>query len=286
MAVTGPRIDMPRLPHRPIWSNQPSTRGGGSSSVYGASLRGAGRSMRSTVAVMATPHAGITRLVRRSATLLVALSARCVRAPACLLLWCLFGPNLTPSLEQTRQSPVGERLAAGLARRAVVQRRVGEGDFPDHVAADRAGLAGAPVPPHAELLLGLEVSRRPPARPPNGVAEHLAHRSVQPLRLLRVELRGGLERRQLGRVQDLVGVGVADAGQLRLVAQQALDLRAVAREQRPEVLERVAVGERVGPEPGYARDLLRVADDVHRKSLLRALLGEVEASSVRQMDPE
>src|SRR5579862_3737369 len=61
------------------------------------------------------------------------------------------------SLEQAGQAAVGERLAAGLAGGAVLERGVGEGDLPDRVAADLAGLAGLAVHPQAALLLALEV---------------------------------------------------------------------------------------------------------------------------------
>ena len=69
-----------------------------------------------------------------------------------------------------------------------------------------------------------------------------------------VEAVGGLERRHPRGVQDLVGVGVADAGDGALVAQHALDLLAtLALEDLLEHLEGEVVGERVGAEPGDAR---------------------------------
>src|SRR3954464_10800047 len=68
------------------------------------------------------------------------------------------GADPTPSLEQARQAPVRERLPAGLAGRAVVERRVGERHFSHDVTADRAGLAGPTVHPHAQLLLRLQVT--------------------------------------------------------------------------------------------------------------------------------
>src|SRR3954465_5524361 len=85
MAVTGPRIDMPRLPHSPIWSHQPRTRGGGSSRVEAASACGAGCVGFSRSAVM---HVSLrrhypVRFVRSAAPRIsAALSARLVRAPA------------------------------------------------------------------------------------------------------------------------------------------------------------------------------------------------------------
>ena len=76
-----------------------------------------------------------------------------------------FGPSATPRLlEQAAHPPVGERLAAGLAGRAVLQARVGEADLAHGVAADRALLAGAAVHREVRLLLALQLARRQPAR--------------------------------------------------------------------------------------------------------------------------
>src|SRR3954453_17930122 len=84
IAVTGPRMDIPRLPHRPIWSHQPRTRGGGSSRVNGASRCSSGSTARSTVAVMATPSHRHYPAGDAVGGRTAALSARCFRAPACL----------------------------------------------------------------------------------------------------------------------------------------------------------------------------------------------------------
>ena len=95
-------------------------------------------------------------------------------------------------------------------------------------------------------------------------------------------LDGHRERRHLRDVQDLVGVGVADAGDEALVAQQPLDLRAPPGEQRAERLAGELVGQRVGAERGDAGHVLRVADEVGREPLLGAGLGEVEAGRRRR----
>src|SRR5215469_15725995 len=60
-------------------------------------------------------------------------------------------------LQQPGQAAVGERLAPGLAGRAVLERGVGEGDLAHGVAADRAGLARPAVHAQARLLLGFEL---------------------------------------------------------------------------------------------------------------------------------
>src|SRR6266436_1589734 len=58
-------------------------------------------------------------------------------------------------LQQSRQAAVGERLPARLARRAILQRRVGERHLADHIATDRTLLAGPAVHGEAGLLLFL-----------------------------------------------------------------------------------------------------------------------------------
>src|SRR3954469_18249721 len=87
-------------------------------------------------------------------------------------------------------------------------------------------------------------------------------------------------------MQDLVGVRVADARNLRLVAQQALDLRAVTTDHVAEPVEGEVIREGVGAEPRDAGHLLWVADDIDGEALLRALLGQVEARAVGQMHAE
>src|SRR4051812_2528058 len=63
------------------------------------------------------------------------------------------------SAQQLRQPPVGQRLAAGLTRRAVLQRGVREADLADRVTAHRAGQAGAGVHLQARALLALQRRR-------------------------------------------------------------------------------------------------------------------------------
>jgi hypothetical protein len=83
-------------------------------------------------------------------------------------------------------------------------------------------------------------------------------------------------------VQDLVGVGVADAGDQRLIGQRPLELPAAAGQ---EPAEGLLVGlERVRPEPDDPGHLGRRTDDVDRQPLAGALLGQVEALPVVEMD--
>ncbi len=83
-------------------------------------------------------------------------------------------------------------------------------------------------------------------------------------------------------MQDLVAVGVPDARDHALVAQEALDLPPLPRQQRGERVPVEAVGQRIGAEAGDARHLLGVVDDVHGEALLGARLGEVEAAPALQ----
>lgn len=75
-------------------------------------------------------------------------------------------------------------------------------------------------------------------------------------------------------MQDLVGVGVADARQQRLFDQRGFDPLGA----RAEDLRELVFGdlERVGAEPADARHPLWVLDDVDREPFLGAGLGEVE----------
>ncbi len=64
-------------------------------------------------------------------------------------------------------------------------------------------------------------------------------------------------------MQDLVGIGITDAGDDALIAQQTLDLRASPVEQTAEDLPCEGRLKRIVAEPGDSRDLLRIAHHVH-----------------------
>src|SRR5215510_9127001 len=82
-------------------------------------------------------------------------------------------------LEQPGHAAVGERLAPGLAGRAVLERGVGERHLAHRVAADRARLAGPAVHPQPGLLLRLEVGGGQAPAPRHRLAQGLGHRRVQ-----------------------------------------------------------------------------------------------------------
>ena len=111
-----------------------------------------------------------------------------------------------------------------------------------------------------------------PARALDRVAEDGADRVVQRLQLGVVEAVGGLERRHPRRVQQLVGVGVADAGDGALVAQHALDLRAAGASAGSRASTSMVNSSASGSGPSRAMPgtSQRVADDVHRQALLGA----------------
>src|SRR4029077_1075256 len=98
-------------------------------------------------------------------------------------------------LEELGGAAVGERLAAGLAGRAVVEERVGERDLADHVAAYRARRTLAAVHGHVGLLLALELARRQPRGSFHSVAENGADGRVQRGELVVAQRAGRLERR-------------------------------------------------------------------------------------------
>ena len=123
------------------------------------------------------------------------------------------------------------------------------------VAALRARLARAGVHPHAGALGVLELLRRLARRGLDRLGERLAQGGIQPVDDVGSECPGDGEGADLRHVEDLVGVGVADAGDELLVAQQPLDLGAAAGEHLAEPLEAEVVGERVGPEPRDAGHL-------------------------------
>lgn len=111
----------------------------------------------------------------------------------------------------------------------------------------------------------------------DGLVEGGPHRRPEGGGLLRCEVLGGFEGRRPRGVEDLVAVGVADARDEALVPQGALDLPPFAREEGGEGLGAELLGERVGAEPGDARHLLRVVDQVDGEPFGGAGLGEVEA---------
>jgi len=82
------------------------------------------------------------------------------------------------------------------------------------------------VYPQAGALLALQprwiISARLPV-PGHRVGEHLVQRGVQCIQLGVVEAAGDRVRGELGDVQDLVAVGVADAGDDFLVGDDGLD---------------------------------------------------------------
>ena len=128
------------------------------------------------------------------------------------------------SAQQAREPAVLEQPAAGLAARAVVDRVLLEVDARDRRAALRARLAEPVVDDGRRRVSPLPRSRSSSAR-----VEVVAHRVGEPLDLLVGELGRGLERREPRAQEDLVRVGAADAGERALVAEQRMELPALAR---------------------------------------------------------
>jgi hypothetical protein len=76
-------------------------------------------------------------------------------------------------------APIGQRLAAGLAGRAVLQRRVGERHLAHDVAALRAGGTGAPVHPHPARLASLSSAAGLPEAAATAAGQRVAQRGIQ-----------------------------------------------------------------------------------------------------------
>ncbi len=133
--------------------------------------------------------------------------------------------------------------------------------------------------PHPRALLRLQVTGGQPAGPLDRPPQHILDRAPQGRYLVRGEVGRGLERRDPRRLEDVVGVGVADAADHGLVAQHALDLRPGSCEQAGQGLHGEGRIERVGSEPGHSGNLCRVAHHRDGQALARALLGEVEAAA-------
>ena len=128
-------------------------------------------------------------------------------------------------LQEARERAVGEHPAAGLAARTVVRFVGGVADALDRRAAVRAGLGVAPVHRHAVAkggdLLGKVLARRG-AQAPGPVRQGFAGGREEALDLGGLQLSGHGDRREPRALQDLVGIGIADAAEQLGVAQGAL----------------------------------------------------------------
>jgi len=133
------------------------------------------------------------------------------------------------------------------------------------------------VHPQTGALLALELRGTLADRPLDGVGEHRAQGVVEQVDLIGLQPPGHGVGRQLGGVQDLVAVRVADAREPRLVDDQRFDALGVPGEQLGEL--RAGDGQRIWPQARDARHLRRVGDEVDGQALLGARLGEVEAGA-------
>ncbi len=193
----------------------------------------------------------------------------------------------TKLLQELGHPAVGQRLAAGLAGGAVLQRRVGEGHLAHHVTAHRAREAGAAV--HGEVLF-FSPLRSAAARP--------RERSTASPRTLRIASYNvcrrspsmpddGRERRQLAR-RAAARRSRRCRCRRSLLCSRSTPLtwaRPAPLEDLLQHLDGEVVGERVGTQACDAGHLLRVADDVDGQPLLGAGLGDVEPGVVVEDAP-
>ena len=152
--------------------------------------------------------------LRRTATTRPPTAPRCTARAFADRRWWRAGGRRRPwrpsLLEEAAGGVVGEDLAAGLARRAVVDGVARVLDLPDRVAAHRAGLAGPIVHPAGAVRGRAHVGRGPLVR--QALVDGLADRGATRWRPSTPSLRGRGERRELGPVAHLVGQPAADPG--------------------------------------------------------------------------
>src|SRR5947209_11977367 len=163
--------------------------------------------------------------------------------------------------QQPREAAVGEHPPAGLAGRAVVDGVFVKRDLADFISASRALLAESVVHRVAVGCLRGEAGARQRQQPIRRLAQQPHDRRVQPLDLLALELRAHRVGRQARGVEDLVGVGAADAGDGALITEEGVQpvrvgLQLPAQRRRveggiqrfgPKVLE--LCGQRLGAQP-------------------------------------
>ncbi len=190
-------------------------------------------------------------------------------------------------MQQTRQHPVGEELAAGLTARAVVRLVLGVDDALHGHRADRTGQAEAPVDRHlrpegGDLVREAAGELAPQALDP--LSERLQSGRVEAAPALVGELAGARERRETRAVQDLVRIGVADSGHQTGIGERALQGVILGR-------ERLAKGRRLGGQrldsPAVVGgELGLAAHQVNRSAVLLPGLGEHElAGGENAMSP-
>src|SRR6202521_4976225 len=182
-------------------------------------------------------------------------------------------------LEEAGKGAVGEKAATGLAVGAVVGLVLGVDDALDGGAAARAGEAEAAVDRHlgAERRDLLGEGRSVAAQALEPFDEGVANGVEEALGLLVVEVQGALEGRQAGAVQDLVGVGVADAGEDRRVGERPLQSMALVAKGGAEARQ-VGVQhlQAAGVQGGERRLAL---DQLQRRPFLAAGLGEQQGTA-------
>ncbi len=187
-------------------------------------------------------------------------------------------------LQQPRKRAVREKLPAGLAARAVVALVLGVDDSLHRRIAYRAGLAVPSVHGHSLPKGGHGLGKTRSHLAPQDVGPAVqrgARCLVQARDLLGRQRPRQLQGRQPGGVQDLVGIGVADAAEEVRVGEGALERVILAVERRGEFLARNV--ERLDA-AGIERLQRRLSAHHHERcALLRPGLGEEERAP-REME--
>src|SRR5579864_4091330 len=135
------------------------------------------------------------------------------------------------------QTAIGKDFSAGLASGAVIRFVVRIANPKNFLSAPRTRLSVAAVNRHAFAKRGHLFGKggfRLRAQPVDPEPQGLARRREQSFRFLRLQLMRERDGRKLGRVQDLIGIRVADAAQQARIGKSSLQRAIFDRERGAE----------------------------------------------------
>src|SRR3990170_8818242 len=196
--------------------------------------------------------------------------------------------GIPPSCSQKRspshpRSPHGEVVSLrGLAVAAEVGETLAGGYLRYAVAALGAGLAALAVDLEPLPWLEVDLVAHEAAHDADGLDQHRAHRLVEVLDLLWLERGAGAIGIDAGREEDLVGVGVAYAGEEGLVREDVFDLAGMATQPLAELVE--VDLQRFGAHAIPARDAAQLlgSDDVRHAHVEVVVVAQVAPVSKAQ----
>lgn len=186
--------------------------------------------------------------------------------------------------EKARQAAVGENLSAGLAPGAIVRFFIGVADAQDFVATSGARLTVASVDRHvlaecSYLCRKVMVRFFFEARDPQ--LKSLAGRAEQPLPFFRRKLAGESDWGELRRMQNLVGIGVANSAEETRISQRSFQGMVFGGQDRAKSVE--IGGENVDSSGVEGHKVLLSRDEMQRGTAFAACFGK-EQCSVRKIE--